>query len=418
MKQLIVLWVMLVAIALLIGCTTALPFPNAAVATPEPGPAGPQGPPGPQGEPGATGPQGPAGPQGAAGISYEPAIYVGSETCAECHEDLFTSYQNTGHAWQLNRVVDGEAPEYPFSEVPDPPDGYTWEDISYVVGGYAWKARFLDQQGYLITGDGEALTQFNLANRSLRTDEEWVAYHAGEEVAYTCGSCHTTGYVPEGNQHDLPGLVGTWAEDGVGCEACHGAGSNHVNDPYLVAMDVERDAAQCSSCHGGDELMEIEAVDGFVSHHDSYPALFMGKKATMDCVDCHNPHAPVKYDRSPGIKVECESCHFEQDLYKKITDRRHAQCVDCHMPALVHNAVADPESMTGDVRTHLMVINSQVITQTNDGVFDAPYLGLDFACQSCHYDGGRGDPLTDEELVAAATGYHDREQSGALNRER
>jgi hypothetical protein len=116
--------------------------------------------------------------------------------------------------------------------------------------------------------------------------------------------------------------------------------------------------------------------------------------------------------------VSCESCHFEQEQYKKITDRRHAQCVECHMPAVIETAASVPEHYTGDTRTHLMVINSQALTQTVNGAFSAPYLGLDFACKSCHYDGGRGDLIADEELVAAATGYHDRELSGSLNRER
>ncbi len=35
-----------------------------------------------------------------------------------------------------------------FSRVPDPPEGYTWEDISYVIGGYGWKARFIDLEGH------------------------------------------------------------------------------------------------------------------------------------------------------------------------------------------------------------------------------------------------------------------------------
>ena len=48
--------------------------------------------------------------------------------------------------------------------------------------------------------------------------ENWVPYHAGEEKPYNCGTCHTTGYVPEGNQDDMPGMIGTWAEDGIGCE--------------------------------------------------------------------------------------------------------------------------------------------------------------------------------------------------------
>lgn len=55
--------------------------------------------------------------------------------------------------WKLNKVVDGQSPDYPFTEVPEPPEGYTWDDVTYVIGGYNWKARFIDQNGYIITGD-------------------------------------------------------------------------------------------------------------------------------------------------------------------------------------------------------------------------------------------------------------------------
>ena len=56
-----------------------------------------------------------------------------------------------------------------------------------------------------------------------------VAYHAGEEKPYNCGTCHTTGYNPEG-ENELPGIVGTWAEPGIRCEECHGPGAGHVDE--------------------------------------------------------------------------------------------------------------------------------------------------------------------------------------------
>jgi hypothetical protein len=43
-------------------------------------------------------------------------------------------------------------------------------------------------------------------------------------------------------------------------------------------------------------------------------------------------------------------------------------------------------------------------------------VGLDFACKSCHHEDGRGPVLEDEELQSVATGYHDRDQAGSLNR--
>ena len=79
-------------------------------------------------------------------------MYVGSETCNECHEELYTNYTQTGHAHALTRIVDGAAPEFPFTEVENPPEGVAWADVLYVIGGYGWKALFVDQNGNVITG--------------------------------------------------------------------------------------------------------------------------------------------------------------------------------------------------------------------------------------------------------------------------
>ncbi|MCZ7666208.1 MAG: hypothetical protein M5U34_02680 [Chloroflexi bacterium] len=144
----------------------------------------------PQGEPGAQGPPGPPGrdgiagapgPAGADGLSFQPPVYVGSAACAECHQELAAVFSQSGHAFPLTPVVDGQPPEYPFSEVEALPDGYAWDDIAYVVGGYNWKARFVGHDGFIITGEAEATTQYNLENENLELGDEWVAYHAGEE---------------------------------------------------------------------------------------------------------------------------------------------------------------------------------------------------------------------------------------------
>ncbi len=381
-----------------------------------PGPQGPAGPAGPAGEVGPTGPQGPAGP---AGPAYQPATYVGAAACQECHTEVYTGFLQSGHANILNKVVDGQAPHYPFSAVPQPPEGYTWKDILYVVGGYGWKARFVDQKGNLITGDAQAKTQYNLPNKRLNLGDDWTAYHAGEQVAYDCGGCHATGYRPEGHQGDVPSITGTWAEDGVQCEACHGPGSNHVNNPYLERVIVDRDSEQCGQCHRRDEVTKIEAQNGFIQHHEQYDELFESKKRVMRCVDCHDPHKTVKYAKGVGIKTACENCHFKEAKAQKITDRKHAQCVDCHMPYVTMSAVGDAARFSGDVRTHLMAINPLAPSQFDkSGNFAQPYLALDFACKGCHNEQGRAPVLTDDRLQEVATDFHDRAQTGSLNKKK
>ena len=115
------------------------------------GPAGPEGPPGPAGPAGPEGPPGPAGEGAAAAMAFG-AEYVGAATCGECHTDTYEVFMKSGHPYKIQPVVDGQPPEYPFTVVDQLPEGWTWNDVSFVVGGYNWKYRFVDNEGYMVTG--------------------------------------------------------------------------------------------------------------------------------------------------------------------------------------------------------------------------------------------------------------------------
>ncbi len=370
---------------------------------------------GPAGITGTTGPAGPAGPPGPPGSVY--AEYVGSSACAEaeCHAEVAEIVSKSGHPFKLNKVDGGRPPEYPFTDVPNPPEGYTWDDITYVIGGYNWKARFIDKDGYIITGaDENATTQYNFANPNVGNDIGWVGYHAGEEQKpYDCGPCHTTGYRPEGNQDGLPGLVGTWSEAGIQCEECHGPGGNHVNEPYGVAMKVDRSSEMCGDCHvrGGAEA--INASGGFIKHHEQYEELFQSKHQALSCVTCHDPHQGVIQARETGsatVRVNCQSCHFkEAEFQESASMKAIVSCIDCHMPRIVKSAVGNADAYTGDIRTHLWAIDPSATSQfSEDGTTAISQVSIDFACKSCHRTGGTATVKTDEELREEAVGYHER----------
>ncbi len=375
------------------------------------GPSGAEGPQGPPGPAGADGEPGPPGPAGQDGASYTPPTFIGAGACAECHQDLFDVFMQSGHPWKLTKVVDGQPPDYPFTDLPGPPEGYSWDDISYVIGGYNWKARFIDKDGYIITGDENATTQYNFYNPDVDLGDEWVAYHPGEELPYDCGSCHTTGYSPEGNQDSLPGLIGTWSEGGVQCEECHGPGSLHAQHPMSFEMKVDRDSAACGECHFRGVVEEVDAEGGLIEHHEQYEELFQSKHAVIDCVQCHDPHTGViqlrKTNAPQTTRTQCENCHFKESQNFKI-DFHTTECIECHMPRVTKSAVGDPERFTGDIRTHLMAIDPNQIEQVNkDGTLALSQIGLNFACRHCHVEGGMASPKSDAELIAAATGIHE-----------
>ncbi len=354
------------------------------------------------------------GTDGEDGEDWAPAELAGAEACADCHPDQYEAWRRSGMGNAL-LATGGAEPVEPWDGLGsfgdysgDPPDGYAWSDISYVIGGWARKQVFVDSDGWVITGDDAAWAQQH---------DDWIDYetdHAPGTLAFECARCHTTGYRPEGAQDDLPGAVGTWEYEGVQCERCHGNGSLHAEEPYLVPLPVDRSAELCGQCHIRDDVTELQARDGYVHDAQQWSELFHGKKHVMDCADCHDPHGSAHYDHSQhnpdqGIQVECEACHFEEAANQKSsTMANFAGCTGCHMPDAVLVTQGAHEHQ-GDHPTHLFAINIDLDEAQTDGDTANPWVSLDFACRSCHSEQGGWTVYSDAELTDLAVDYHARD---------
>jgi hypothetical protein len=304
--------------------------------------------------------------------------YVGSETCKGCHEDHYNDFRVSGHPFKLRSADDAKSWPIPL------PKGYDWGDISYVIGGYGWKVRFMDEDGYIITesGGSPGKNQFNLATG------QWADYHAGEEdKPYDCGTCHTTGYSPEGHQDGLEGITGTWAFPGIQCEECHGPGSDHVALPSSANITVDESSLACGKCHVRSDPATIPAKGGFIRHHEQYNELLASPHATLNCVDCHDSHKASEF----SIHTDCTDCHEDhadgarmKKLGKKHLERG-VSCQDCHMAYAAKSAVAF-NTYKGDVRSHLFKITTDKNAElfTEDGALANDALPGEWACLGCH----------------------------------
>ncbi len=371
--------------------------------------------------------------------------YVGSETCGStsCHPNVHDMWTHSGHPYKLTKI-DGGPPTAGFpipSAYQDnpisPPTGTTWDDFSYTIGGYGWKMRWIQNDGYIYTPTAGG-NQFNFE------DESWGDYHEGETKAYNCGSCHTTGWEDSddgnaaNNQDGMEGFLGTFFAGGVHCENCHGKGSQHAYEPATYDMEKDDSSEFCGKCHtrGGTNGVVpgpdiIEAKGGFIKHHEQYDEWYNSPHNSTygpGCNDCHNPHASVKFDaEAPGEGVRstatCESCHVDgshADI--ALVNHDYATCVDCHMPDASKSAIANDDHR-GDVSTHLWNINTSINGKTD--MFNAEgtavaidetsgwgSVSLEFACYGCHNDptdveaGGDGTDKTMQELVDKAVDMH------------
>jgi predicted CXXCH cytochrome family protein len=120
----------------------------------------------------------------------------------------------------------------------------------------------------------------------------------------SCLECHTTGFDP---------ASGGYAEEGVSCEACHGA-----FDPRHPAQDMSiiPDADLCSTCH------KTTTDEWRASPHNA---------AGIQCQACHNPHSQTP--KAESVTALCTNCH--KDMGSSFTHGTHAnaglECSNCHM---------------------------------------------------------------------------------------
>ncbi|MDR7522267.1 MAG: multiheme c-type cytochrome [Armatimonadota bacterium] len=326
---------------------------------------------------------GPRGPSAAPRpTGFFGAGYVGSETCATCHRPIYDTFRTTGHPAKLRTAAEARAAGLP------KPDYVSWDDVLFVIGGFRWKARYVGQDGFILTGspDGKisGRNQFNLETA------QWVNYEPGRRLPYDCGECHTTGYVPIGNQLRRPGLIGTWALNGVQCEACHGRGQVHASNPSKANIRLERSASLCGQCHRrGTDMSVIPAAGGWVQHREQYQEFLASphNRAGLSCVTCHDPHRRARQVKATGT---CENCHTGNAAAFRGSKHQLARlaCTSCHMPNTGPNAVARSR-WEADDPSHLFKINTDPDASlfTPDGrAVGSPANTLEFVCLRCHSD--------------------------------
>ena len=356
---------------------------------------------------------------GVTALTFETADYVGHDACKGCHSSVYAEYIQSGHSYKLNKVVNGQAPTYPHSVVPSPPEGYTWDDVTYVIGGFGWKARFLDLNGYIITGDA---VQWTLETQT------WSGYHADEAVGtkpYNCGTCHTTGWQTleeNGGVHQdgLEGMAGTFAAPGVECEGCHGPGGDHVGGPSKTNIQKDTTKEMCGSCHFRDSGHRIAASGGLIKHHEQYDELVNSPHEFMECGQCHDPHKSTKYELGGVTEgADCIKCHGDVEI--KVAGMADHSCESCHMPKATKSAVKtaefdkeDDTGFLGDISSHTFKINTNpdAMMFTADGKFvelDAEghaIVTADFACAACHGKDGIASEQTAAWMFANAAIVH------------
>ena len=353
-----------------------------------------------------------------------PAQFVGSKTCATCHQSIYARWQKTRMA---NIVVDvKEHPEAIIGDFskPDPLVTFKKDQIAFTYGS-KWKQRYFTKVGddYFVFP-----AQWDVMNKVWRRyfvqpgTDWWVAHYPADQMQRPtgplCDGCHSVNYNITTKQ------VTEW---NVGCEKCHGAGGAHVRAPSKnnivnpTRLDQVRAVDVCIQCHSqgqplqkplngvyydwpvgyqpGERLRDHWELEEHSFGKESFTHFAEGSahKNRMQgndfatsvmytrgirCWACHDVHGTGNSADviKPGNDL-CLTCHGpESTAGPRGTLEQHthhaaastgSQCVACHMPRIAQT-IADV-----NVRSHTF----RFITPAMSERYKIPN-----ACVSCHAD--------------------------------
>lgn len=390
------------------------------------------------------------------------ARFVGSDACAACHAAEAELWRGSQHARAMQHATDGTVlgdfadARFRYAGVEsrffrrdgryfvrtDGPDGRLADfEVKYTFG-------VEPLQQYLVEFPDGRVQTLSIAwdtRPRERGGQRWFHLYPDERVDhrdelhwtrasqnwnFMCADCHSTD-VRKNYDATKNAFRTEYAEISVGCEACHGPGSLHVErakaggaeavggltvrfherrgvswTPIPATGNAVRSTPRttdvelqvCAQCHARrSQVAEgYRAGAGFLDHYR--PTLldaglyhadgqqrdevftwgsFLQSRmhhAGVTCGDCHEPHSGKL--RATGDAV-CAQCHSPQ---KFATDAHHrhgaapdapgTRCVDCHMPATTY-MVVDPR------RDHSFRVPRPDLTVA---------VGTPNACTGCHAD--------------------------------
>jgi predicted CXXCH cytochrome family protein len=298
------------------------------------------------------------------------AHYTGSESCQKCHSEIYEHWKKTPMA---NVVLDPR--EHPDAIIPDLNTNkvakFAKEQVAFVYGS-KWKQRYFTKIGddYYPLG-----AQWDVGNKVWRPyhvadsgADWWTAFYPSDNTQRptgpTCDGCHSVNYDIHTKQ------VAEW---NVGCERCHGPGSEHVAHPSRgnilnpSEMDDVASNDTCIQCHSqGQPLVkqiEGKAYDWPVGyrvglHLQDYWKLedytlgqttfthFADGTAHKNRMQGNDFVQSVMYQHG----VTCASCHdvHGTENYAQLRKPADKLCLDCHGPTSPNG----PHTATLEAHTH------------------------------------------------------------------
>jgi predicted CXXCH cytochrome family protein len=361
----------------------------------------------------------------AQGATAASAHYVGSVACQKCHAEIYEHWKKTPMA---NVVSDPR--EHPEAIIPDLATNtvspkFTKDQVAFVYGSI-WKQRYFTKIGddyFPEPAQWDVTKKAWLRYFVPKGGDWWEPFYPPDNMQRptgpTCDGCHSVDYNIQTRQ------VAEW---NVGCERCHGPGSEHVervtrgNILNPGRMDYVSASDTCIQCHSQGrplanpiegkyydwpvgyrvglnlreywqledhrlgELSFTHFPDGTAHKNRMQGNDFVQSvmyRRGVTCFDCHDVHGTKNYAqlRKPVNEI-CLDCHGpgSRNGPREATLGEHSHhkdgstgsaCVACHMPKI------EAEIPGVFVRAHTFAFIAPAMTDK---------YKIPNPCTSCHMD--------------------------------
>ncbi|MCY1040894.1 HEAT repeat domain-containing protein [Corallococcus sp. bb12-1] len=348
----------------------------------------------------------------AAAPAKPPNHFVGSEVCADCHEEQHTGWKHDWHARALSpatkqyvvgtftgagthfkgesseawmrrdggkhlmrtRGADGNLGEWPVQWVVG---GKRMQDPITLLPDGRWQVLPVY---FHVTGKGEWVDYSEKKQGALAPDHPFFWANFRRSAQHACLDCHVTGLDARYDRANHQWTT-TFADAGVACESCHGQGGRHAESQE--AADIVQPAklgaaegfAVCAQCHGPRRTL-FPMLDA--AHRYQPGQRYEANYQPMVLLVGNERSGDFFSDGRPSTS----SFEYQALIQSKCHTQGGATCLTCH------TAPHDPHAPN-----EVKPLTKAVAARTSANAA---------TCQSCHAEVvAQGDKHTHHKAVAA-----------------
>jgi tetratricopeptide (TPR) repeat protein len=348
------------------------------------------------------------------------ATFVGSEACRECHGNEYDKWKGSHHQLAMAVASDEtvlgnfENAEFQHFNVTtrfykqdgrfmvhtQGPQGEMGDfEITHTFGWFPLQQYLIPFPGgrlqcLPIAWDARKMQWYHLyPDRSLAADDWLYWTNNGQNWNAMCAECHSTDLRKNYDPHT--GHYATrWSEISVGCEACHGPGSDHVawaqlpemGRPTLVNaaltvkthdMTSNRQIQLCAPCHA----RRMSLGDNIHAHTDfldyGIPQLLSEGMYFPDGQILEEVYVYGSFMQSKmhARDVRCSDCHDVHSI-KRIKEG-NTLCLQCHRAAIYDTRDHHFHKQTGEPGEPIRADDGSILFDVGSGA----------RCEACHMPG-------------------------------